>query len=71
MMSWLWFACGFIYAEHSKGWLRRQTHLLRRRGKPKDLWRVPDSDHIGGPRARPQEYEQRVTAFFNRALLST
>jgi hypothetical protein len=32
---------------------------------------VPDSDHIGGLRARPQEYEQRVIAFFNRALLST
>jgi dienelactone hydrolase len=38
---------------------------------PKQLWEVPGSGHIGGPEAQPQQYEQRVTAFFDRALLQT
>ena len=33
------------------------------------LWEIPESDHVGGQEARPQEYERRVMAFFDRALL--
>jgi dienelactone hydrolase/uncharacterized membrane protein YozB (DUF420 family) len=33
------------------------------------LWIVPDGGHTGGLSARPDEYERRVTAFFDRNLL--
>jgi len=32
-------------------------------------WKVPGSKHTGGIEARPAKYEQRVIAFFDRALL--
>jgi hypothetical protein len=32
---------------------------------------VPGSRHTGGIDARPAEYEQRVVAFFDAALLDT
>jgi hypothetical protein len=38
-------------------------------GEPKTLWEIPESKHVGGQDARPREYEQRVTAFFDRTLL--
>jgi len=33
------------------------------------LWQVPGSTHTGGLGAWPQEYEQRVIAFLDQALL--
>jgi uncharacterized protein len=36
--------------------------------EPKALWEIPESKHIGGLEARPQEYERRVTRFFDEAL---
>ena len=36
--------------------------------EPKTLWEIPESKHTGGLTARPEEYERRVTAFFDRAL---
>ena len=36
---------------------------------PRQLWEVPGSGHIGGTEARPLEYERRIVAFFDRALL--
>ena len=36
--------------------------------EPKEIWEVPGSGHIGGTEAQPQEYERRVTAFFDREL---
>jgi pimeloyl-ACP methyl ester carboxylesterase len=38
-------------------------------GQPKTLWEIPESGHVGGLSARPQEYERRVVGFFDRALL--
>jgi uncharacterized protein len=38
-------------------------------GEPKTLWEIPESRHVGGLQARPQEYERRVVGFFDRALL--
>jgi hypothetical protein len=32
------------------------------------LWELPDSGHTGGLRTHPAEYEQRTTAFLDRAL---
>ena len=37
-------------------------------GEPKTLWEIPESKHVGGLAARPQEYERRVIGFFDEAL---
>jgi uncharacterized protein len=37
-------------------------------GAPKEIWGVPEAGHVGAQEARPREYEQRVTRFFDRAL---
>jgi fermentation-respiration switch protein FrsA (DUF1100 family) len=36
---------------------------------PKTLWLIPEAGHVGGLEARPDEYERRVSGFFDRALL--
>jgi dienelactone hydrolase len=37
--------------------------------EPKTIWQVAGAGHTGGIEAQPREYEQRVIAFFDRALL--
>jgi fermentation-respiration switch protein FrsA (DUF1100 family) len=37
-------------------------------GQPKAIWEVPEADHVGAQAARPREYEQRVTRFFDQSL---
>ena len=39
-------------------------------GPTAELWTVPDSSHVGGIDAQPEEYQRRVTDFFDRALLA-
>jgi fermentation-respiration switch protein FrsA (DUF1100 family) len=46
--------------------LNRDYHAAAR--EPKQLWEIPESDHMGGLDARPQEYERRVVGFFDEAL---
>jgi uncharacterized protein len=59
-----------IYAEHGIGGEQlRQPKYYARAGEPKALWQVPGARHTGGIDARPLEYERRVIAFFDRALL--
>ena len=36
--------------------------------EPRTLWEIPEASHVGGIDARPEEYERRVTAFFDDAL---
>src|SRR4051812_7028673 len=38
-------------------------------GESATLWEIPESTHVGGQRARPAEYEQRVVGFLDAALL--
>ena len=38
-------------------------------GEPKQIWKVPGSEHTGGMHSRPKEYERRVIDFFNHSLL--
>jgi len=38
-------------------------------GDPKEMWEVPGAGHTGGFGAQPEEYERRVTAFFDEHLL--
>jgi uncharacterized protein len=40
----------------------------REAGTPKAIWGVPEAGHVGAQDARPREYEQRVTRFFDNAL---
>ncbi len=37
-------------------------------GANSTLWEIPESRHVGGLAARPQEYERRVVGFFDDAL---
>jgi hypothetical protein len=37
-------------------------------GDSATLWEIPESGHVGGMTARPEEYERRVVGFFDRAL---
>ena len=47
----------------------RQPKYYAAAGRPKEIWKVPGSAHTGGLEAQPAEYERRVVAFFDRALL--
>jgi uncharacterized protein len=61
----------FIYAVPGQGGEAELTErFYKAAGAPKAIWRVPGSEHTGGIEARPAEYERRVVAFFDRALLS-
>jgi dienelactone hydrolase len=42
--------------------------FYRAAGAPKTIWGVPEAGHVGAQEARPREYEQRVTRFFDQAL---
>jgi len=37
-------------------------------GEPKTHWNIPEAYHCGGPEARYDEYEQRITTFFDQAF---
>ena len=37
-------------------------------GEPRTLWEIPEANHGGGFRARPEEYEQKLVEFFDRSL---
>jgi uncharacterized protein len=47
---------------------RFNTAFYRAAGEPKAIWGVPEAGHVGAQEARPREYEQRVTRFFDRYL---
>jgi fermentation-respiration switch protein FrsA (DUF1100 family) len=38
--------------------------------KPKQIWEVPNGQHIAGITTEPAEYERRVVGFFDRTLLN-
>jgi dienelactone hydrolase len=59
-----------VFLIHAKGENLNGVYY-RSAGEPENwqLWEVPGADHIGGIDAQPAEYERRVTAFFDRALL--
>lgn len=48
----------------------RQPTYFAAAGEPKAIWKVPAASHTGGTDAQPGEYERRVTAFFDTALLN-
>jgi uncharacterized protein len=59
-----------IYAEPGMGGeATRQPKYYGAAGEPKSIWKVPGSKHTGGIDVQPAEYERRVVAFFDDALL--
>ncbi len=48
---------------------RVSRYYYDRADDPKSLWEIPEADHGGGFDARPEEYEERIVAFFDEALL--
>ena len=58
-----------IYAGHGGGGEELNPDYYRAASTPKTLWKIPEAGHVGGFQARPREYEERVTRFFDRALL--
>jgi fermentation-respiration switch protein FrsA (DUF1100 family) len=58
-----------IYAGRSGAGEELNVHYFRAAGEPKALWKIAQAGHVGGYQARPREYERRVIAFFDRALL--
>jgi uncharacterized protein len=47
---------------------RFNTAYYRAADEPKAIWGVPGAGHVGAQDARPREYEQRITRFFDNAL---
>jgi fermentation-respiration switch protein FrsA (DUF1100 family) len=61
----------FIYGEHDQANVVDLTpRYYANAGRPKALWRIPGASHTGGIDLHPREYERRVVAFFDQALLS-
>jgi len=60
----------FIYGEHGQDGERSlNPTYYKAAGRPKAIWEVPGSGHVGGIEAHPKEYERRVVGFFDRTLL--
>ena len=59
----------FIYSAHGQGGEELSQDFYESAGEPKDVWKVQEGGHVGGAEARPREYERRLTAFFDEALL--
>ena len=58
-----------IYSGRGGGGEELNPDFYEAATEPKALWKIAEAGHVGGFRARPHEYEQRVTRFFDRALL--
>jgi fermentation-respiration switch protein FrsA (DUF1100 family) len=61
----------FIYGEHGQGGTEEKPNksFYAAAGEPKQIWEVPNGQHIAGITTEPAEYERRVTGFFDRTLL--
>jgi alpha/beta superfamily hydrolase len=60
----------FIYGEHDQANVQDLTpRYYANAGRPKALWRVPGASHTGGIDAHPRDYERRLIAFLDNALL--
>ena len=53
--------------EEASYWMVRHYYDLA--GKPRTWWHVPEAGHGHIPELRPEEYEARIVAFFDKALL--
>jgi hypothetical protein len=61
----------FIYGQHDQPNVRGLTpSYYKAAGQPKAIWQVPGASHTGAIDSHPREYERRVIAFFDHALLA-
>ena len=58
-----------IYAKGGQGGEQLSQDFYDSAREPKEVWEVLEGGHVGGLDARPREYERRVVAFFDEALL--
>jgi hypothetical protein len=59
-----------IYAAEGQGGEQElNPKFFAAANEPKKLWAIPNAAHTGGISTRPVEYERRVIAFFDDALL--
>ena len=58
-----------VYAGRGGGGEELNAEYYRAALAPKRLWKIGEAGHVGGFEARPRAYEERVTGFFDRALL--
>ncbi len=58
-----------IYSGRPVGGEELNTTFYAAAGEPKTLWKIGDASHTGGLDAHPEQYERRVLAFFDHALL--
>jgi hypothetical protein len=59
-----------IYGEHGQDGERNlNPTYYKAAGRPKAIWEVPGSGHVGGIDTQPKEYERRVVGSFDRTLL--
>jgi hypothetical protein len=57
-----------IAAPNSPNGEVRNRDYVEAAGDSASLWEIPESRHMGGIDARPQQYEERVVGFFDAAL---
>ena len=57
-----------IAAPNSPQGERLNRGYAKAAGDSATLWEIPESRHVAGQTARPQEYELRVISFFDKAL---
>ena len=62
----------FIYGEHGQAGSEKKPNqgFYEAAGEPKQLWEVPNAQHIAGITTQPAEYERRVIGFFEDTLLN-
>ncbi len=60
-----------MYSGHPLGGEELNAQFYAAAGRPKTLWKIADAGHTDGLAVHPRDYERRVIAFFDRALLPT
>ena len=64
-------AAFLVYGENGQGGSEKKPNklLYAAAREPKQIWEVPNGQHIAGITTEPAEYERRVIGFFDRTLL--
>ncbi len=60
----------FVYGEKGQGGTETKPNhgFYAAAREPKQIWEVPDGQHIAGITTQPGEYERRVIGFFDEHL---
>ena len=60
----------FVYGENGQGGSETKPNrdFYEAAREPKQIWEVPNGQHIAGITTEPAEYERRVIGFFDKYL---